>query len=77
MAAAALVAAPFFVAGGLAFAMVLAAQAADAIAWRLSGATFLNLPYVLDLIAEQPADPAHWWIYFLLFSTLTPSVLNA
>lgn len=62
---------------GLAFAMVLAAQAADAIAWRLSGATFLNLPYVLDLIAEQPADPAHWWIYFLLFSTLTPSVLNA
>lgn len=61
----------------LAAALVVAVQAADAIAWRLKATTFLNVAAVLDQIGDNPRDPANWWIYFLLFSTLIPSALNA
>lgn len=60
----------------LAAALVLAAQIMDGIALRFGDQTFLNLPFLLALIEEEPAASANWWVYFVLFSTLLPSALN-
>jgi len=60
----------------LAAALVIAAQAADAIAFHGAGRTFLNAPFLLDQIEEAPAAAAHAWIYVMLFSTLIPSLIN-
>lgn len=61
----------------LAGALVLAAQAADAVVLRFGGHKILDPAGILRLIAEQPQSGANGWVYVMLFSTLIPSVLNA
>lgn len=40
-------------------------------------ADLVDLAGILDRVAATPADPAVWWIYITLFSTLLPSVVHA
>jgi hypothetical protein len=40
------------------------------------GSPVLALTPLFNGIASRPGDPAYWWIYALLLSTLIPSVAN-
>jgi hypothetical protein len=37
---------------------------------------FINLTGILNTLRERPGDPAVGWVYFMLFSTLLPSVAH-
>jgi hypothetical protein len=56
--------------------MVVAAQAFDLAATRGGGQAILPLDKLFDEIAAHPGDPACWWIYAFVFSTLIPSLTN-
>ena len=36
----------------------------------------IDLVGVIQTLRERPGDPAIWWVYFMLFSTLLPSVVH-
>ena len=63
---------------GLAFAMVLAAQAFDDFAVLGGGpnAHILRVAPLLDQLQANPAAPENAWVWFTLFSSMVPSVLN-
>jgi hypothetical protein len=61
----------------LAVALIAALQVADAIIVRFGGEKVANVVALLGNIADHPRDPANYWAYFILFSTLIPSALNA
>jgi hypothetical protein len=61
----------------LAVALIAALQIADRVIVHYGGQPVANIVMLLDNIAEKPGDPANYWAYFTLFSTLIPSALNA
>jgi hypothetical protein len=61
----------------LAAVLVLSVQAADAVVFWQSGQSFVVLPRLLDRIGIAPWDVQNFWVYFLMASTLIPSLLNA
>jgi hypothetical protein len=61
----------------LALALIAALQGADAILRHFHRDAVANVVALLDNIAEHPRDPANYWAYATLFSTLIPSALNA
>jgi hypothetical protein len=61
----------------LAAALIVALQAADAILIHFHRDPAANVVALLDNIRDEPRDPANYWAYVTLFSTLVPSVLNA
>jgi hypothetical protein len=61
----------------LAVALIAALQGADAIILHFHRDPVANVVALLDNIAENPRDPANYWAYATLFSTLIPSALNA
>ncbi len=60
----------------LAAAMVLGVQIFDLMAVQGGGAAILPLRPLFDGMAKNPSDSEFWWIYFLLLSTMIPSLLN-
>jgi hypothetical protein len=62
--------------GLLAFALVGALVVADALTWRGGQEVAVDVLSVLSRIHDKPGDAANWWVYFTLFSTLVPSVVN-
>jgi hypothetical protein len=61
----------------LAVALLASLQWADAAIEYFGGEKVANVVALLDNIAEKPRDPANYWAYATLFSTLIPSALNA
>jgi hypothetical protein len=63
---------------GLAFAMVLAAQAFDdfAVLGGRSKAHILEVAPLLDQLQANPAASENAWVWFTLFSSMIPSALN-
>jgi hypothetical protein len=60
----------------LALVLILAFSAADAILWRAGGKPQFDAIGLIDQIAARPGNPAHFWVYFTLLSTLLPSFFN-
>jgi hypothetical protein len=62
----------------LAITMVIGVQTFDRLAEHSGGvdARILSLDKIFDGIAAQPSAPEYWWVYALLLSTMTPSLLN-
>jgi hypothetical protein len=60
----------------LAVALIAALQMADRIIVHFGGENVANVLALLDNIADKPRDPANYWAYATLFSTLIPSALN-
>lgn len=59
-------------------AIVLSVQTFDALA-KLADPQIGELVDVgsrISLLSQRPGDPANWWIYTVVFSTITPSILN-
>jgi hypothetical protein len=63
--------------GLLAVALIASLQGADAILLHFHRESVADVFALLDNIAENPRDPANYWAYATLFSTLIPSALNA
>ena len=61
----------------LAVALIAALQTADALIAHFGGVPVADVVALLDNIADKPRDPANYWAYATLFSTLIPSALNA
>ena len=62
----------------LAFVTVFAVQTFDDIAVLRAGANARSLPLgdLFEGLEQKPGDPAYWWVWLTLFSTLIPSALN-
>jgi len=61
----------------LAVATTAALQGLNTLAFASgSDRPLIDLPFILETLREQPGDPAVWWVYFMLFSTLIPSVIH-
>ena len=63
--------------GLLALALIVALVGADALVVLAGRAPVIEAGNLLRLIDEHPGDPAHYWVYFTLLSTLLPSFVNA
>ena len=61
----------------LALALIASLQMADAIIAHYGGKKVADVVALLDNIDANPRDPANYWAYATLFSTLIPSALNA
>jgi hypothetical protein len=63
---------------GLAFAMVIAIQTFDDVAVLRGGADARILPLgpLFTGLQSTPSDYEYWWVWFLLFSSMIPSILN-
>lgn len=57
---------------------VLGVQAFDGLAAHAGGsdARILPLRQLFDGMTTTPTAPEYWWVYFMLFSTMIPSLLN-
>lgn len=62
---------------GLAVTATAALQGLNTLAF-LGGASepLLDLAGLLSILRTRPGDPAVWWVYFMLFSTLVPSIVH-
>ena len=62
----------------LAFVAVFAVQTFDDIAVLRAGAQARTLPLgpLFQGLEARPGDPEFWWLWLMLFSTMTPSALN-
>jgi hypothetical protein len=62
----------------LAFVTILAAQTFDDIAVVRAGSQALILPLgpLFEGLETRPGDYEFWWVWFMLFSTLIPSLIN-
>jgi hypothetical protein len=62
----------------LAFVTVFVVQAFDDVAVLRAGPSSRILPLddLFEGLDQRPEDPAYWWIWLMLFSTLIPSALN-
>jgi hypothetical protein len=63
---------------GLAFVMVIAVETFDDIAVLRAGpgARILPLGPLFTGLQSTPGDYEYWWVWFLLFSSMIPSILN-
>jgi hypothetical protein len=60
----------------LALTMVIGVQGFDDWAEHGGGSRVLPLAPFFDGIEAHPTAPEHWWVYALLFSTMSPSIIN-
>ncbi|MFN7055009.1 hypothetical protein [Hyphomonas sp.] len=64
----------------LLFAMLLASlayvQVLNAEALKTGAPLPFDVDSLLDLMREEPASPALWWVYVTVFSTFLPSMVN-
>jgi hypothetical protein len=60
----------------LALVMVVCIQSFNEAARAAGGAEALSLSDLLNGIALNPTAPQYWWAYAVLFSTMTPSLIN-
>lgn len=42
----------------------------------LAGATYFDVPGFLSQIRKEPAHVNNWWLYFICFSTLVPTIIH-
>lgn len=69
--------AAIFILFALAVATTAALQGLNTLAiMNGSDRPLIDLAGVLQTLRERPGDPAVWWVYFMLFSTLIPSVVH-
>lgn len=69
--------AAIFILFALAVATTAALQGLNTLAiMNGSDRALIDLAGVLQTLRERPGDPAVWWVYFMLFSTLVPSVVH-
>jgi hypothetical protein len=60
----------------LALVMVIGIQTFNSLTAYGGGRPVLSLAPLLNGIAVDPTAPEYWWVYALLFSTMTPSLIN-
>ncbi len=60
----------------LALALVVTLTAADAIVVHAGGKATFDAVGLIERISAEPGNPAHYWVYFTLLSTLLPSFFN-
>ncbi len=61
---------------GLAVAVTAGVQAINLLSQSHGGPQYVDLAGLLYRVGHDPADPAIWWVYFTLFSTMvTPPSL--
>ena len=60
----------------LAATLVFGLQTVDWIMRAAHHPLLINVPARLLALRDTPLDPANWWVYATLFSTLIPSALN-
>ncbi|SDF90106.1 hypothetical protein SAMN05216241_10383 [Limimonas halophila] len=64
--------------GVLAVAVTAGLQGLNALALASGAeAALIDVAGVLQRVRETPGDPAVWWVYIMLFSTLLPSFAHA
>ncbi len=61
----------------LAMSITAALQMMDRLSQSGGGREFFDLAGTLYRVHTNPADPAVWWVYFTLFSTLLPTLAHA
>jgi hypothetical protein len=61
----------------LAVTVTAGLQILNMISETRGGPGLLDVPGLLHLLRTDPANPAIWWIYFTLFSTMLPAVFHA
>ena len=68
------------IAVGLMFVLVtVVIGSVSALNWAAiagGGGPLIDLPHTLRAIENHPTDSAHYWVYFLFFSTLVPTVFH-
>ena len=62
---------------GLAAAATAGLQTMNLLSQSHGGPEFFDLAGSLYRLRTNPADPAIWWVYFTLFSTMLPTVFHA
>ena len=61
----------------LAMTITAALQTMDLLSVSGGGQELFDIAGVLHRVHTNPADPAVWWVYFTLFSTLLPTLAHA
>ena len=61
----------------LAMTIAAALQVMDRLSQSGGEPKFFDLVGTLHRVRTEPADPAIWWVYFTLFSTLLPTLAHA
>ena len=61
---------------GLVAVVIAGVSALNYFAIAGGGRTLIDLPKTLMAIRTNPTDSAHYWVYFLFFSTLVPTVIH-
>ena len=56
--------------------MVVGVQTFDELAIHGGGKAVMDLDFLFDSLAKDPAAPRNWWIYALLLSSVLPSLVN-
>ena len=62
---------------GLAIAVTAGLQTVNLLSQGHDRPEFFDLAGSLQRLRAAPADPAVWWVYFTLFSTMLPTVFHA
>ncbi len=62
---------------GLAVAATAGLQTMNLLSQSHGRPEFFDLAGLLYRLRANPADPAVWWVYFTLFSTMLPTVFHA
>jgi hypothetical protein len=62
---------------GLAATVTAALQTANLLSQSHGGPEYFDLAGRLHSLRADPANPAVWWVYFTLFSTMLPTVFHA
>ena len=62
---------------GLAVAATAGLQTMNHLSQGHGGPEFFDLSGTLHRLRTNPAEPAVWWVYFTLFSTMLPTVFHA
>ncbi len=60
----------------LTLVMVVALSGINVLSASLNGQQIINLRLIFDGLATDPLRPEFWWLYFILFSTLIPTMLH-
>lgn len=62
---------------GLAVAVTAGVQTVNLLSQSNGGPQYVDLTGLLHRLRHNPADPAVWWVYATLFSTMLPTVAHA
>ncbi len=62
---------------GLAITAIAGVQTVNLLSQSNGGPEYIDLAGLLSRLRHDPADPAVWWVYFTLFSTMLPTVVHA